>query len=193
MVRTLPFHGKDTGSIPVRDIYMVKKIKLFFQSIVSTGNTFFKLFGIDSKHYYLIMLSIISVLFLVFLSPIFGIVWLVVPTFYFLWRKQYTKVFFIWSFFFFYWYLFFTICLLDFNGPIWIGGYDSQIMVDFVMLKYTRNTLTPFWYRPYLRGFCFQTIFFLDMLSSFLGVSIYIPSLVKVLLTILKFIGKYRN
>ena len=60
----------------------------------------------------------------------------------------------------------FTICMLGFEGPIKIGGeYTSWIFF------YLLDNWGP---ARYLKSFCFQSVILLDILSSKLGLVIYI-------------------
>lgn len=139
----------------------------------------------------------ISFFILLFISPILGMFWLILPSIYFLYKTQYKNIFRIWGFFFFSWYFVFTACLLGFDGPIWIKadllgcGPKSEETVSlffYINDKYL-YFLSPYsWYKHVLGNFCMQTLMLLSLLSSKLGFSIYIPSILKGILAVFKFV-----
>lgn len=82
--------------------------------------------------------------------------------------------------FFFSWYCVFTFLLIGFEGKILIGGKYTGHLIHFLSPVYSKYF--------FLERFCLISIIFFDFLSVKLGFPIYIPSLFKGLLALVKFI-----
>ena len=151
----------------------------------------------------LTLICFFSFFLLFFFSPVLGIYFLIPFTIYYIYIKRYKNVCIIWGFLLFSWYLAFTACMIGFDGPLIIVGdvlgcgpkCEETINLHFYVIdRYlslvpSYSTFHNSW-NVILGGFCLQTHFLLSLLCSKLGISIYIPSLFKVLLTIFKFISK---
>ena len=142
----------------------------------------------------------ICFLLLFLLSPILGMLWLVFPSAFFLYKSQPKNIFIIWGFFFCSWYFVFTACLLGFDGPIWIKAdllgcgpksEETSSLFFYITDKYLHYLSLDYKYSRYkhvLGNFCLQTTMILSLLSSKLGFPIYIPSILKGILSLLNFV-----
>jgi hypothetical protein len=113
-----------------------------------------------AKHYF------ISIFFLICFSPIFSLIWLCLPSLYFLYKRNYKNFFNIWAFTLFLWHSIFTFIFLDFGPIIIIGEGHTKNLLDYLLL----NDET-FWFT----GLCYQTIYIFDALSQKMGFLICIP------------------
>ena len=140
----------------------------------------------------------ISLLLLLFVSPIIVPYWLFFPTVYFLYIGSHKNIFIAWGFFFFSWYLLFTAGMFGFDGPIWIGGdlevEKTSLVYEYVILKYLAPSSSQGLYNSIFGSLCIQTLMVFSFLSSKLGFVLYIPSLFKGLSILFKFLfGKGGN
>ncbi|CAN0033638.1 unnamed protein product, partial [Ectocarpus fasciculatus] len=123
---------------------------------------------------------------LLFLSPVYGAFWLLLATLYFLFKGTYKNIFIAWGVFFSTWYFFFIVLFSDFEYQIWIGGDHTLKIMIYLCDKYSIHR-SPWYIKPF-EGFYFQTLLLLHLLSSKLGFPIYVPSLIKVFISFLKYI-----
>ena len=133
-----------------------------------------------------ILVFFVSLYLLFFVSPVLGIILLLIFTFYLLYNKNYKNAFIIWGSFFFIWYLVFTACLIGYEGPILItpdffSDEDSESRRLFFFLddKYRYSLSTQSLLNVNLESFCMQTFGLLCWISLNLKVTIYLPSLLK--------------
>ena len=128
------------------------------------------------------LLLFCSIFFLmVLLSPTLFLYWLFLFTFYFLYKGLYKNIFIIWGFYFFSWYLIFTALLVGYEGQVLIGGEYTGLLINYVLFKYSKFSL--------LESFCIETIIILDLLSCKCGFPIYIPSIFKGVLFVVKLLS----
>lgn len=141
-----------------------------------------------NKNRFLLVLCCIIFVSTIMASPITTMIGLLLFTIYFLYSEEYKKILVIWGFFFSVWYFTFTACLLDYDGPIIIGNENTALIFNHLSIKYPGFYYSFSFFRNVVfESFCFQTVLILHSLSSKLGFSIYIPSVLKVLLTLVKF------
>ena len=114
--------------------------------------------------------------FLLIYSPILSLLWLLGPTIYFLWKRNYKAIFKIWGFTLGIWFLIFTTCLS--GATITIGEEHTK-----VLLKYMLDNITDIEFET----LCFQTVYILDAISSTVGFTFHFPSTLLPLLHIFKF------
>ena len=149
---------------------VTKLKKKFYQIFQSKKNLFNKdvLSYIKKNLLTRIMgICIISLVLLVACSPVFSILWLCIPTLYFLYIRNYRDIFKIWGFTIGIWYLIFTTSLSEIT--ILIGFENTRVIIDYLL----DNTFL-------FENLCFQTVYILDALSAKLGFSIYIPAIVNI-------------
>ena len=118
--------------------------------------------------------SLVSIILLIFFSPVYSIMWLVVFSFYFLYVRNYKYIYKIWFITVTIWYLIFTTTLAEI--PILIGFNHTK----FVLIYLIQNDVL-------FANLCFQTVVILDILSSKLGFPIYIPAFINIIKTIIDF------
>ena len=122
-------------------------------------------------------ISIISILIAVFLlivfSPIFTIIWLCLPSVYFLYQHNYRNFFNIWVVTLLIWHSIFTFMFLDFGPIITIGGNHTKELINYLLNDQT------IWFS----GVGYQTIYIFDAFSQKIGFLIYIPVVFPILKT----------
>lgn len=116
---------------------------------------------------YTILICCLSVFLLVIVSPVFSLLWLCVPTLYFLYTRQYRSILKIWFYTLSIWYFIFTTSLAEIT--IVVGFENTRTLTNYLL---TNHFL--------FENLCFQTVYLLDSLSNKLGFSIYIPSIINV-------------
>jgi len=135
-----------------------------------------------------ILVFFVSLYLLFFVSPVFGIILLLIFTLYLLYNKKYKNIFLIWGSFFFIWYLVFTACLIGYDGPILFipdffndgnKDYETFRLLLFLNERYSSSRITQSLFNFNLESFCIQTFFILWRISLNLKVTIYLPSLLK--------------
>ena len=131
--------------------YANKKLNSYFKQLTPI------IFGI----------SIISLFLLIKTSPVFSILWLCIPTLYFLYIRKYKDIFKIWGFTLGIWYLIFSTSLSEIT--IIIGFENTKMIINYLL----DNDFL-------FENLCFQTVYLLDALSAKLGFSIYIPALINI-------------
>ena len=130
---------------------------------------------LNKKLDFIIIICSVSFFLLVAASPIFSLLWLLVPTAYFLWDRNYKDILRIWGFTFGSWYLIFTTSLSGIT--ILIGFENTKVVVEYLLNNdFMFHTL------------CFQTVYILDFLSAKVGFPLYIPAVIN----IFSFLGKDR-
>ena len=174
--------------------------KLNFNSIISCVDSYI----IDYPRVNMFFVCCITLILLVFFSPMFGILWLIFSTVYFFYFKKHKDIVTIWGVFFFSWYFMFTACMFGFDGHLLIRGdlleldlgilvranlvvsgetcEDSYRLLWYVIDKYNLDFIhgedrTTSFFNARLGDLCMFTLFLLSLLSSKLGISIYVPSL----------------
>ena len=118
--------------------------------------------------------SLVSTILLIFFSPVYSIMWLVVSSFCFLYVKNYKSIYKIWFITVTIWYLIFTTTLAEI--PILIGFNHTKVVLIYLI----QNDVL-------FANLCFQTVVILDILSSKLGFPIYIPAFINIIKAILDF------
>jgi hypothetical protein len=112
-------------------------------------------------------ICVVSLFFLILISPVFSILWLCIPTLYFLYMHSYKSILNIWGFTIGVWYLIFTTTLAEI--PILIGFDHTKLVLIYLI----QNDVL-------FANLCFQTVVILDLSSSKLGFPIYIPAVINI-------------
>ena len=152
---------------------MLKKIKNIWEKL---------------KKYNLEINLFVSLIILLFISPLLAIFWLILATICYLCYGNYKSIFLIWGFFFFSWYFFFTACLIGYSDPIWIGGEHTAEIFYYFSIENPTLSVSHKWYTFIFEGFYVQTLLILHCLSGKLGFPLYIPSIFKGVLALLKYL-----
>lgn len=118
--------------------------------------------------------SLVSIILLIFFSPVYSIMWLVVSSFYFLYVRNYKSIYKIWFITVTIWYLIFTTTLAEI--PIIIGFDHTKVVLIYLI----QNDVL-------FANLCFQTVIILDILSRKLGFPIYIPAFINLIKIIIDF------
>ncbi len=135
-------------------IPLLKKIKFYLNNALI----------LLKKKIFLNLINFIAFVLLVFASPILSLIWLSIPTLYFLFTRNYKSIINIWAPILGIWYLIFTFSMSPEFNPIIIGpGYTENLLTYLV-----NNDLL-------FEGLCFQTVYILNEISLKLGCLIYIP------------------
>ncbi len=116
---------------------------------------------------YIIGICLISLFLLTTTSPILSLLWLSVPTIYFLYNRNYKDIFKIWGFTIGIWYFIFTASLSEIT--ILIGFENTKVIINYLLT----NTFM-------FETLCFQTVYILDILSAKLGFPLYIPAIINI-------------
>lgn len=98
---------------------------------------------------------------------------------YFVYKRRYKDFLFFWSFFFVSWYFLFTALFIGFEGKILVGEGHTEELFAYIIGTYSEI--------PSVNTFCMVSLMLLHFLSIKLGVAIYIPSVLKGLLVVVKF------
>jgi hypothetical protein len=122
---------------------------------------------LNKKLNYIIMIYFISFFLLTASSPIFSLFWLLVPTAYLLWKRNYKDILKIWGFTLGIWYFIFTTSLSGIT--ILIGFENTEVIINYLL-----NNDVMF------ENLCFQTVYILDFLSAKLGFPLYIPAIINI-------------
>ena len=109
----------------------------------------------------------VSFFFLVASSPIFSLLWLVLPTSYFLYNRNYEDILKIWGFTIGIWYFIFTTSLS--GTTILIGFENTEVIINYLL----NNNLM-------FENLCFQTVYILDFLSAKLEFPLYVPAIINI-------------
>ena len=121
--------------------------------------------------------SLVSIMLLVFFSPVYSMMWLVVSSFYFLYVRNYKSIYKIWFITVTIWYFIFTTTLAEI--PILIGFNHTKVVLIYLI----QNDVL-------FANLCFQTVVILDIFSSKLGFPIYIPAFINIIKTIIDFLNQ---
>ena len=126
-----------------------------------------KKFILSNLLYFVCLISFL----LLFLSPVFSILWLCITTLYFLYTRNYKNIGQSWLLLLIVWYLLFTFSIsiadLGITSSIVIGpGHTNLLLCLLLKKKYI-----------FFESLVFQTVYILDEISLTLGCSIYIPVL----------------
>jgi len=119
-------------------------------------------------------ISFVSIILLIFFSPVYSIMWLVLSSFCFLYVKNYKSIYKIWFITITIWYLIFTTTLAEI--PILIGFDNTKVVLIYLI----QNDVL-------FANLCFQTVVILDILSSKLGFPIYVPAFINIIKPIINF------
>lgn len=122
---------------------------------------------INKKLNYIIIICLISFFLLIASSPIFSLFWLLVPTVYFLWSRNYKDILKIWGFTLGIWYFIFTTSL--YGTTILIGFENTEVIINYLL---NNNVI--------FENLCFQTVYMLDFLSAKVGFPLYIPAIINI-------------
>ena len=143
-----------------------------------------------------ILVFFVSLYFLFFVSSLLAIIWLLIFTFYLFYKKKYRIIFVVWGSFLFLWYLVFMACLIGYEGSILIApnffseeDSESRQIFFFIIDKYASYYFTQNSIYFKLGHFCMETFGLLCWISLNIKVTIYIPSLFKGILFLLKLMG----
>jgi hypothetical protein len=120
---------------------------------------------LNEKLNYIIIICFISFFLLIAASPIFSLLWLLVPSSYFLYNRNYKDLLKIWGFTIGIWYFIFTTSLSE--TTILIGFENTEVIINYLL-----NNKVMF------ENLCFQTVYILDFLSAKLGFPLYIPAII---------------
>jgi hypothetical protein len=115
----------------------------------------------------IVIICFISLFLLIASSPILSLLWLVLPTGYFLYSRNYKNILKIWGFTICIWYFIFTTSLSGIT--ILIGFENTKVIINYLL----DNTFM-------FETLCFQTVYILDFLSAKLGFPLYIPSIINI-------------
>ena len=124
----------------------------------------------NKKKIIIVIISFISVFFLIASSPIISLLWLLFPSTYFLWKRNYKDILKIWGFTLGIWYLIFTSTLS--GTTILIGFEHTTVIVNYMLNNI--NDLGMF------KPLCFDTVYILDFLSAKVGFPLYIPAIINI-------------
>lgn len=122
---------------------------------------------LNEKSNYIIIIHFISFFSLITSSPIFSLLWLLVPTAYFLWERNYKNILKIWGFTLGVWYFIFTTSLS--GTTILIGFENTKVIINYML----NNNIM-------FENLCFQTVYMLDFLSAKVGFPLYIPTIINI-------------
>jgi len=107
---------------------MIYKIKEILSNILNNTSTMKKNFITP-----ITIVSFVSLILLVFFSPVYSVMWLVVSSFYFLYVKNYKAIHKIWFITIIIWYLIFTTTLAEI--PILIGPEHTKLILIYLIQK----------------------------------------------------------
>jgi len=122
---------------------------------------------LNEKLNYIIIIYLISFFLLIASSPIVSLFWLLVPTAYFLWERNYKNILKIWGFILGVWYFIFTTSLS--GTTILIGFENTEVIINYLL---NNNVM--------FENLCFQTVYMLDFLSAKVGFPLYIPAIINI-------------
>lgn len=122
---------------------------------------------LNKKFNAMFVVYFISFFLLIATSPIICLLWLLVPTGYFLYYRNYKDTSKIWGFTIGIWYFIFTTSLSE--TTILIGFENTKVIINYLL----RNDVM-------FENLCFQTVYMLDLLSAKLGFPLYIPAIINI-------------
>ena len=185
----------------------MSKLNNFFKAVVSwvdshiidypTAIIFFRFLGNLTRITKItILVFFVSLCLLFFASVFFANLLLLVLSLYLLHKREYKFIFFVWVSFLFLWYLVFMACLIGYEGSILIApnffseeDSESRQIFFFIIDKYASYYFTQNSIYFKLGHFCMETFGLLCWISLNIKVTIYIPSLFKGILFLLKLMG----
>ena len=144
-------------------------------------NSILRFFHLDKdSDRYLVINQIITLVLLFFMGPIPGVYWLLLSVLYyvFLWDKK--RLYIIISTFFISWYFLFMGCMLEYERPIWIGGDETFYVLKYLIARNAKGCHSFISRLLVFNKFARKTLKLLNLLSIKLGISLYIPNLLKV-------------
>ena len=115
----------------------------------------------------IVITLIISLILLLVFSPVLSLLWLYIPTSYFLYHRSFQNIYKIWGVTLSIWYFVFSTSLSELT--IIIGFQHTKVILDYLMEN-------PFLFK----NLCFQTVYLLDILSAKLGFPIRIPAVISI-------------
>ena len=122
---------------------------------------------LNKKLNHIIIIYLISFFLLIASSPIVSLFWLLIPTVYFLWKRNYKDILKIWGFTLGIWYFIFTTSLSEIT--ILIGFENTEVIINYML---NNNVM--------FENLCFQTVYLLDFLSFKVGFPLYIPTIINI-------------
>lgn len=117
---------------------------------------------------------------MILVSPIITIFLLFLITLFFSYRGLYKNIFITWGFYFFSWYFVFTALFIGFEGKILICPEHTGDLFAYALFKYSKSIV--------LDSFCTESLILLHTLNVKRGFPIYIPSIFKGVLLVVKFL-----
>ncbi len=159
----------------IKSLY--RKIFLLARNLKNWCLKLFSSFSASMRLFPLRWINFVSLILLLFFSPLYGMYWLFLVTFYFLFKGNFKNIFIVWGLFFGTWYLFFIVCYSDYESQILFGGENGEHTKDIMMYlwdKYSSSSCS--WYTWLFENFCYQSLGLLHHLSVVAGRPIYIPS-----------------
>ena len=154
-------------------LLIINKVKsLLLSNFVKISNTILVKKYIPNYSFFII--NFISIVLLIFFSPVYSIMWLVLFSFIFLYVRNYKFIYRSWFITITIWYLIFTTTLAEI--PILVGFENTKIILIYLI----QNDVL-------FANLCFQTVVLLDILSSKLGFPIYIPAFINIIKPIINF------
>jgi hypothetical protein len=128
---------------------------------------------LKEKLNHIIIICFISLFLLIASSPILSLLWLSLPTVYFLYGRNHKNILKIWGFTICSWDCIFTTSLSEIT--ILIGFENTEVIINYLL---NNNVM--------FETLCFQTVYILDFLSAKLGFPLYIPSIINFFSVFLK-------
>jgi len=113
-------------------------------------------------------------------GTVFSLLFFPFLSIYFWFKGKYKDILIIWGIHIVSSYLLFTGLLIGFEGNILIGREYTNVLLGYVVFEFENS--------PLLMNYCVQTIISFEIISKKLGVIIYIPSIFKGVLFVVKFI-----
>jgi hypothetical protein len=131
-------------------------------------NFLIKTWNLILTHKTELFINIISLILLIFISPVFSLLWVCLPTFYFFYVGNYNEIYRIWVFMLGIWYIIFSTSLAEIK--ILIGFNNTEVVINYLLDN-----------KIMFESLCFQTVLLVHALSAKLGFSLYIPAFVNIL------------
>jgi len=154
---------------------MLFMLKSKYKIIVSWVNSYIIDYPVSLRFF-----CLTTFFLMIFVSPIITIFWLFLITLFFFYRGLYKNIFTTWGFCFFSWYFVFTALFIGFEGKILICPEYTGDLFAYAFVKYSKFIV--------LERFCMESLMVLDTLNVKCGFPIYIPSIFKGVLLVVKFL-----